>query len=118
MIDLYPTLAALCGLPAQERLQGKDLSPLLDDPSRSVRGAAFSVAPMREGFLLRTAEYAYIQYGEDAAKGIELFDVAKDPGQFRNLAADPAHAGTVAEYRERMTDKLRELRRNDLEIGR
>ena len=118
LIDLYPTLAALCGLPAQERLQGKDLSPLLDDPSRSVRGAAFSVAPMREGFLLRTAEYAYIQYGEDAAKGIELFDVAKDPGQFRNLAADPAHAGTVAEYRERMTDKLRELRRNDLEIGR
>lgn len=35
---------------------------------------------MCEGFLLRTADYAYIKYGEDAAKGIELFDVRVDPG--------------------------------------
>ena len=116
LIDLYPTLAALCGLPAQERLQGEDLSPLLDDPSRSVRDAAFSVAPMREGFLLRTDEYAYIQYGEDAAKGIELYDMLKDPRQYRNLANDPDCAATVTEYRERMTEKLRSVRVNDLGI--
>lgn len=118
LIDLYPTLSSLCGLPVEDRLQGRDLSPLFDDPSRSVRDAAFSVAPMRESFLLRTAEYAYIQYGEDAAKGIELFDMREDPGQFRNLAGDPAHAGTVAAFRERMEEKLRDLRRNDLETGK
>lgn len=114
LIDLYPTLSALCGLPAQERLQGKDLSPLFDDPSRSVRDAAFSVAPMRNGFLLRTKDHAFIQYGEDAAKGIELFDSKTDPSQFHNLAGDPAFAGTVADFRERMSAKLAEVRKNDL----
>jgi len=117
LIDLYPTLSALCGLPPQERLQGRDLSSLFDDPSRTVRGAAFSVAPMRAGFLLRTETHAFIQYGEDAAKGIELFDVAADPGQYHNLADDPAHAATVAAFRVQMAEKLGELRRNDLGIA-
>lgn len=114
LIDLYPTLSALCGLSVQERLQGKDLSPLFEDPSRSVRDTVFSVAPMRSGFLLRTADHAFIQYGEEAEKGIELFDLKKDPGQFRNLADDPSHAATVAGFRERMAAKLREVRDNDL----
>ena len=35
LIDLYPTLVSLCGLPTREGLDGIDLSPLLDDPSRS-----------------------------------------------------------------------------------
>lgn len=116
LIDLYPTLASLCGLPPQERLQGKDLSPLLDDPTLTVRDAAFSVAPMREGFLLRTAEHAFIQYGEDAAKGIELFDLKNDPQQYRNLAKDPGHTATVAAFRERMAETLRTVRTNDLGI--
>ena len=114
LIDLYPTLSSLCGLPVEDRLQGRDLSPLFDDPSRSVRDAAFSVAPMREGFLLRTEDHAFIQYGEDAAKGMELFDMKEDPGQFQNLAGDPAHTGTVSFFRQRMAEKLADLRRNDL----
>ena len=32
MLDLYPTVASLCGLDKQERLQGKDISPMLDEP--------------------------------------------------------------------------------------
>lgn len=114
LIDLYPTLASLCDLPAQERLQGKDLSLLFDDPSRSVRDATFSVAPMRAGFLLRTEGHVFIQYGENAEKGIELFDVKADPEQFHNLADDPSHAAVVAGFREKMAAKLREVRDNDL----
>ena len=33
LLDLYPTLSSLCGLPKQSRLQGKDISKMLDDPS-------------------------------------------------------------------------------------
>ena len=114
LLDLFPTTAALCGLGVPERLQGKDLSPLLDDPTREVRDAVFDVAPMRQGFLLRTAKWAYIQYGEDAAKGIELYDMERDPKQFTNLAGKPEYATVVAEFKKRMAAKLRAVRTNDL----
>jgi iduronate 2-sulfatase len=114
LLDLYPTTAALCGLPAQDRLQGEDISSLLDDPNQEVRDAAFSVAPMRKGFLLRTQEHTYIQYGEDAKGGIELFDLKKDPNGYTNLVNDPEHAETVTSFRKQMDQKLIDLRSNDL----
>ena len=118
LIDLYPTLSKLCGLEVPERLQGKDISSLLDDPTANVRDAAFSVAPMRKGFLLREDNWAYIQYGEDASGGIELFDCEKDPQQYTNLAEAPDFAKVVAGFRQKMSEKLREVRTNDLKGDR
>jgi len=114
LLDLYPTLSSLCGLPAQARLQGKDISPMLQDPSHTVRTAAFSVAPMRKGFLLRDDNWAFIQYGERAENGMELYDMKNDPGQFTNLAKKPAHQKTVTQFKARMAAKLKGLRDNDL----
>ncbi|MEM1441880.1 MAG: sulfatase/phosphatase domain-containing protein, partial [Verrucomicrobiota bacterium] len=116
LIDLYPTTAALCGLPVPERLQGKNITPLLDDPTLEVRDAAFSVAPMRKGFLLRTQKHAFIQYGEDASNGMELFDTQEDPNGYTNLANDPEHAELVRSFRKKMDEKLIEVRDNDLDI--
>ena len=114
LLDLFPTTANLCGLEIPDRIQGKDISPLLDDPDLDVREAAFSVAPSRKGFLLRDKDYAYIQYGVDAPKGIELFDMKNDPKQYTNLAVLPQHEALVEKYRKRMTEKLEEVRTNDL----
>jgi iduronate 2-sulfatase len=115
LIDLYPTISKLCGLDVPARLQGKDISKMLDDPSVTVREAAFSVAPSSKGFLLREDKWAYIQYEEDASKGIELFDMAADPKQYNNLASKPASAAVVAQFKKKMTAKLHEVRTNDLE---
>ena len=93
LLDLFPTIASICGLEVPSRLQGKDISPMLDDPGHRVREAAFSVAPSSKGFLLREDKWAYIQYAEDASEGVELFDMANDPQQFTNLAEKPEHAG-------------------------
>ncbi len=117
LIDLYPTIARLAGLEVPARLQGKDLSRIFDDPTHRVRDAAFSVAPSSKGFLLRTDQWAYIQYGEDAAGGIELFDAVRDPRQYTNLAAQPEFASVVAEFKTRMNAKLREVRTNDLGLN-
>ena len=113
LIDLYPTLSSLCGLPVPERLQGKDISGIIELPNLEVRQAAFSVAPMRRGFLLRTREYAYIQYEEDASKGIELFDVEKDPNQYTNLAMNPEFTKVVDRFKIQMAQRLADVREND-----
>ena len=114
LIDLYPTVASLCGLDVPSRIQGEDISPALDDPAYPVRQAAFSVAPSRKGFLLRTDRWAYIQYGEDASAGIELFDMHNDPHQYTNLASKPELRSVLEELKTQLAAKLREVRDNDL----
>jgi len=116
LLDLYPTTAALCGLEVPGRLQGKDISSMLDDPGHKVREEAFCVAPMRRGFLLRTRNWAYLQYGENASGGRELFDMVRDPGQFTNLAEEPLHAETSLAFQNRLKARLQAVRKNDLDI--
>ena len=114
LLDLYPTTASLCGLEVPARLQGKDLSPIFNDPLHQVRDTTFSVSGMTKGFLLRDDHWAYIQYSEDASQGIELFDMKKDPKQYTNLASSPEHASVVASFKTKLADKLAAVRKNDL----
>ena len=114
LLDLYPTISKLCGLDVPERLQGKDISAMLDDPTVEIRDAAFSVAPARKGFLLREDRYAYIQYAEDASAGIELFDTQNDPQQYTNLAGRPEHKALVDRFKAKLAAKLADVRNNDL----
>lgn len=114
LLDLYPTTAKLCGLDIPQHVQGKDISRTLDDTSITVREAAFSVAPSRKGFLLREDRWAYIQYGEDAQGGIELFDMHNDPQQYTNLAGSPAHADLLSSFKAKFARKMQALRDNDL----
>lgn len=114
LVDLFPTVADLCGLEVPNRLQGRNIARLLDDPRHAVRQAAFSVAPMRKGFLLREDDWAFIQYEEDGSGGVELFDTRQDPQQYTNLACAPEHLPTVDRLRKELVGKLREVRDNDL----
>ena len=114
LLDLYPTIAALAGLDYSENLQGKSLVEVLDDPSKTVRAMAFSVSQGGKTFLLRTKKWAYIQYDEDAAAGIELFDMENDPKQYTNLAMDPDYKQVVAEFQQKLKAKLLAVRTNDL----
>jgi len=115
LLDLFPTTLSLCNMPVPKRLQGRDLSPLLENPSRKVRETAFCVAPSSKGFLLRNERWAYIQYREDASAGIELFDMQADPQQFTNLATSPNHAAIVDHFRQALSKKLAAIRANDLQ---
>lgn len=112
LIDLYPSLASMCGLEAQSRLQGLDISPLLDDAKATVRDTAFCVNG--RGFLLRNDRWAFISYGEKGQKGNELFDMKIDPKQITNLATLPKYASVVAAFKQQLAEKLAEVRDNDL----
>lgn len=112
LIDLYPTLSSMCGLDVPDRIQGKNISRMLDDPSHQVRDTAFCVNG--RGFLLREDKWAYIQYAENASKGIELFDMKKDPLQYTNLAGLPKYQPVVEGFKEKLKVKLESVRDNDL----
>lgn len=114
LLDLYPTTAKLCGLEVPARLQGKDISPILDNPKARVHDTIFSVAGMRSGLMLRDDRWVFIQYGEDAKGGMELFDMQHDPLQYTNLASSPAHVAIVTAWKSKLSEKLAAVRMNDL----
>ncbi|MBL9133331.1 MAG: sulfatase [Verrucomicrobiaceae bacterium] len=114
LLDLYPTTAKLCGLEVPARLQGKNISPILDDPKATVHDTAFSVAGTSKGLMLRDERWVFIQYGEDAKGGIELFDMHNDPRQLTNLAHSLDHVSRVEEWKTKVAAKLTAVRANDL----
>ncbi|MBI4625905.1 MAG: sulfatase [Verrucomicrobia bacterium] len=114
LLDLYPTLSRLCGLEVPSHIQGKDLSPIFDHPGHKVRDAVFCINAADGGFLIREEKWAFIQYGENAAKGIELFDMVKDPKQYTNLAVRPEFRPIVDEFKAKLAAKLKAVRTNDL----
>jgi len=100
MVDLYPTLAKLTGLPAPDYLDGTSLHPILDDPTASVKTAAFSQVrrgTQGDGYSVRSGNWRYTEWTDATGRltAAQLFDEAADPAETRNLAADPAHAATV-----------------------
>jgi uncharacterized sulfatase len=100
-IDVYPTVAGLCGLTPPAKLHGKDLRPLLDEPSRSWKEVAFSQVTRDKlmGRTVRTSRWRYIEW-DDGKEGVELYDHDRDPHELTNLANDSAHAETVKRLRE------------------
>jgi arylsulfatase A-like enzyme len=117
LLDLYPTIAELAGLKTSKYLQGKSLVKTLDKPNVKVRDFAFSVSQGGKSFLIRTEEWAYIQYDEDAGSGIELYNMEQDPHQFYNLAGKPEYKEIVLEFQKKLSKKLAKVRDNDLGIS-
>ncbi len=98
-VDIYPTLIELCGLPKLDGLQGLSVLPLLRDPQRPWRQAAFSHSPVHpSGVTMRTERYRYTEWGSQ--KLSELYDHDADPLEHRNLVSDPAHAEIVRAMRQ------------------
>jgi uncharacterized sulfatase len=100
LVDLYPTLADLCGLTPPPGLTGKSLRPLLDDPQAAWDKPAFTQV-WRGGFpghSVRTERFRYTEW-DGGRQGAELYDCSADPGETRNLASDEKLAATVAELK-------------------
>ncbi len=95
-LDVYPTLADVCGLPRRAALEGKSLRPLLENPSARWDKPSYSFLQRGEvnGATVRNERFRYTEWDEGRA-GAELYDYDKDPTESRNLAADGAH-GDVA----------------------
>lgn len=103
-VDLYPTIADLCGLKMPQPGAGRSFRAQLEDPSRPGKPAAYTMVTRGEknsGRSVRTERWRYIAWnaGRD---GEELYDHEHDPEEMKNLAADPRHATVLAEMKQRL----------------
>lgn len=119
LVDLYPTLAELSGLPLPEHLAGQSMKPILEDPAHPGRQAALTVAWSRArwtrpempneaiiGHTIRTPRFRYTEWNEGQA-GVELYDYQEDPQEYDNLADSPEHAETLTRLKQLLDNKRR-----------
>ncbi|MEO5803051.1 MAG: sulfatase [Verrucomicrobiota bacterium] len=105
-VDIYPSLCELAGLPSTAGLEGKSFVPLMEDPKREWKTAAFSQYPRGKlmGYAMRTDRYRYIEWAEKgkAPEGIELYDHKRDPEENVNVAKLPENKKLVAQLSEQL----------------
>jgi uncharacterized sulfatase len=110
LVDLYPTLTELCSLKPPGGLEGTSFVPLLDDPRRPWKKAAFSTMGRGKdrseaardieflGHSVRTDQWRYTEWNQ-GKDGVELYQDAKDPLELHNLAGQPEYAKIQAEMK-------------------
>ncbi|MDF1740702.1 MAG: sulfatase [Verrucomicrobiales bacterium] len=96
LLDIYPTLAELCGLPEKEGLEGLSLVPQLKDgTTKRERPAITTHNAGNHG--IRSENWRYIVYADGSE---ELYDMVKDPNEWTNLAGDSQYADIIAAHRK------------------
>ncbi len=112
LLDLYPTLADLCGLTPPESLEGRSLRPVLDDPTSTVREAALTQHPRPAyplgrndpdvmGYSIRTDRYRYTEWRDfktGAVTARELYDHQRDPLETINRVEDPTLSDVASHH--------------------
>jgi arylsulfatase A-like enzyme len=109
-VDIYPTLAELAGLPLPAHLEGISFKPLLANPDRPWKTAAFSQYPRKSGkqdlmgYTMRTDRYRYTKWvdrkNHSKVDAVELYDRQTDPQENTNIANQPANKEIVAKLDE------------------
>ena len=118
LIDLYPTLCELTGIPVPAHCQGRSFRGLLEDPESGHRIDAYSSYPAHKslGHSIRIVNHRYtewrnIESGEITAR--VLTDLKADPGETVNVVKEPAHAEMLARAAERLELRITEARQEE-----
>ena len=101
LIDLFPTLNELCGLPKIDSHDGTSLVGLLRDPGAQ-RSLLAVIEFKRGNAAVRSDRYRYIRYSDG---GEELYDLKTDPDEWHNLAGDPGLAALKVELAKSLPQK-------------
>jgi len=123
LVDLYPTLADLCGLQAPADLDGESLRPLLEGSAAKVKDAALTqhtrpAYPSIEepleamGYAMRTDQFRYVEWrsvqdGRIVAQ--ELYDHEHDPRETVNLATGRVNGAEHRTTLARLSAQLKTL---------
>jgi arylsulfatase A-like enzyme len=95
LLDIYPTLVQLAGLPARGGLEGHSLVPQLQDANADRPWPAITTHN-HDNHGVRSERWRYIEYADGSQ---ELYDMKNDPNEWDNLAGDPQYADIIAQHR-------------------
>ncbi len=116
-VDVYPTLCDMCGFAPPSQPEGLSMKPLLAEPARKWKKAAFSQFPRPfspskagngMGRTVRTERYRYTEWhipGQPDA--MELYDHETDPFETVNVAGRAENRGIVGELQKTLHDGWR-----------
>ena len=104
LVDIYPTLCDACQLPILSQLEGLSLMPLIEQPTRRWKTAAFSQLSRSgtKGYSIRTEQYRYTEWGYKGKLGRELYDYDVDPDETVNIVDYPENEELVAHLSEQL----------------
>jgi iduronate 2-sulfatase len=111
LVDVYPTLCELAGLPVSEHLEGRSMVPLLSNPGQRWKQAAFSQFRRQDGrvplmgYAMRTDRYRYIEWQDRRTREVvasELYDHKSDPLENTNVAG-------LSENKDRLDELSRQM---------
>jgi arylsulfatase A-like enzyme len=96
LVDIYPTLAELCGLELMEKLDGESLVPLLKEPGNST-GRKVITFFNPGNVSIRDQDWRYIRYVDGSE---ELYNMKNDPNEWYNLAEKEKYSSVVGQFRD------------------
>lgn len=99
LLDLYPTLVQLCGLPQKADLDGNSLVPLLENPYLEWDYSSVTASSKRD-FGISNGEWRYLWYHNNG--GEELYNIVDDPHEWYNLAGKPAYRDVINEMKSKV----------------
>lgn len=99
LLDLYPTLVEMCGLPKNENLDGTSLLPWIQNPELQT-GRYVRTMFNPGNVAISERDWRYIRYVDGAE---ELYHIAEDPYEWHNLADHKKHSSVLERFRNRWT---------------
>ncbi len=126
-VDIYPTLCDMTNLPIPSHLQGTSVKPLLENPDKEWKTAAFSqfltgqyartknITVENMGYAMRTDKYRYVEWYKWNKKtktkedflDCELYDHDTDPEENQNLANKAEYKELVKSLSEKLNNGWR-----------
>ncbi|MBL8238070.1 MAG: sulfatase [Bryobacterales bacterium] len=94
LMDVFPTLTDICGLPAKKECEGVSLRPLLKDPKAKWDRPAVTTFG-KGNHAVRSEHWRYIRYSDGTE---ELYDRRADPMEWKNLAGDAKLGAVKADH--------------------
>jgi len=105
--DIVPTICDWAGVKPPPQMRGRSLRPLAEGKATGRDHFIVSEIPTNIGRAVRTQRYKYVTYAGERSE--QLFDLATDPGETRNLAGDSGSAGILSEHRKLLAEWERRL---------